>query len=311
MTGAALLLAASAAALPSGPGLRALAPAATTVATPPTAAQSPGAEQRAFDAVDRAVARLEAAVGRDRMMRTASGVLDAAEGALRAFDVPDEVRDAAYAQYHATLTEVDALAVRCENGFPCATDARGATGVVHAPGLAAAYARSWEARSGLSAANAAYVEAVGITGAAGARARTARFRRLADRMRGLRGNSPNLLQRQRELIRAANADNDALNALNDRATAAHVAANRAVLDALGSAARALAAAARRLAGDHHPGTRAAGVFRAAALAERAAAAAANPAVPNDGNRTDAALDGLISAARETLAAIESHEEGGG
>ena len=107
----------------------------------------------------------------------------------------------------------------------------------------------------MSAANAAYVEAVGVAGAAEARGRAARFRR-ANRMRGLQGNSDYMLERQRELIRASNAENDALNALNDRATAAHVAANRADLEA-----------------------------------------------SNDGNRTDAALDELIIAARETFVVL--------
>ena len=46
--------------------------------------------------------------------------------------------------------------------------------------------------------------------------------------------------------------------------------------------------------------------RAAGLAERAAAAAADPEISNDGNRTDAALDELIAAARETIVVLERH-----
>ena len=220
-------------------------------------------------------------------------VLDAAEGALSAFNAPDRARDAAYARYHAALREVDALAVRCDNGHPCSTDERGNTGVVYFDGLVAAYARVWKARSGLSATNAAYVEAVGIAGAAETRERAARFRRYAVRMRRLRGNSNRILARQRVLIHASNAENDALNALHDRAIAAHVAANRAALDALGRAARALSSAAERLIDDHCPDTRAAEASRAVGRAESVAAAAAGPEVSNDSNRTDAALNELI------------------
>lgn len=289
--GTALLLAAGAT-VPLAPGA--------------AAAQLTGAEQRAFNAVDRAIAGFESTGGRDEIIRAAQAILDAAEGALRAFDVPDQVRDAAYARYRSVLREVDSLAVRCDNGYRCDTDDRGNTGVVYFDGLVAAYARVWEARSGLSAANVAYVDAVGIAGAAEARERAARFRRYANRMRRLRGNSDYMLARQREVIRASNAANDALNVLHDRAVAAHVTANRAALDALGRAARALSTAAARLTDDSNPGTRPAEVSHAARRAERAAAAVTDPAVSNDGNRTDAALHELISAARETFAALGTH-----
>ena len=280
-------------------GAAVLLAAATAIA-----AQPPSAEQRAFDAVDRTIAGLESAGGRHELILAARGVLDAAENALSAFDAPDRVRDATYARYLAALREVDLLAVRCDNGYPCDTDERGNTGVVYFDGLVDAYARVWEARSGLSAANAAYVAAVGIAGAAEARERAARFRRYAKRMRRLRGNSNHMLARQRVLIRASNAENDSLNALHDRAIAAHVAANHSAIDELARAARALSTAAERLTDGSHPG--AAEVSRAAGRAESAVAAAADPAVSYDGNRTDAVLDELIGAARETVAALESH-----
>ena len=62
------------------------------------ATQPPGAEQRAFDAVDRAIAGLESTVGRDATIRAGRGVLDTAEDALSAFNAPDQVRDATYAR---------------------------------------------------------------------------------------------------------------------------------------------------------------------------------------------------------------------
>ena len=268
------------------------------------ATQPPGTEQRAFDAVDRAIAGLESTVGRDATIRAARGVLDTAEDALSAFNAPDQVRDATYARYVAALSEVDALAVRCDNDYPCDTDERGNTGVVYFDGLVAAYARVWRARSRLSAANAAYVEAVGIAGAVEARERAARFRRYAIRMRRLRGNSNHMLARQRVLIHASNAENNSHNALHDRAIAAHVAANRDALNALRHTARALSMAAERLPDDSHGGIRAAEVSRAAGQAEDTAAAAADPAVSNDGIRTDAALEELMAVVRETFAAIE-------
>jgi len=282
--------------------------AAVLLAAATAAAQPSGAEQRAFDAVDRSVAGFGSTGRGGEMTGAAQGILDAAEAALRAFRAPDRVRDAAFARYQAALREVDALAVRCDNGYHCDTDDRGRTGVVYFDGLVAAYARVWEARSRLSAANAAYVEAVGIAGAAEARERAARFRRYADRMRRLQGASDHILRRQQELIRASNAENDALNALHDGATAAHVAANRAVLDALAHAARALSTAPEHLivTGDSLPGTRSAAMYRAAGRAERAAAVAADAQLPNDGNRTDAALDELIAAVRESVVALESH-----
>ena len=281
---------------------------AALLAAAAAGAQLPSAEQRAFDALDRAIAGLEAATGRDELLRTAREILDAAEGTLSAFNTGAQVRDATYARYQAALREVDALAVRCDNDYPCGTDARGNTGVVYFDGLVDAYAEVWEARSRLSAANAAYVEAVRIAGADEARERAARFLRYAIRMPRVRGNSNHMLARQRVLIRASNAENDAHNALHDIAIAAHVAANRSALDALARAARALATAAERLTDDSRGGIRAAPVSRAAGQAEHAAAAAADPAVSNDGNRTGAALEELMAAVRETFSAIERHVE---
>lgn len=280
----------------------AILPAATA------AAQPPGAERRAFEAVDRAVAGIEIAGDRDETIRAARAVLEAAEAARRAFDAPDRARDDAYSRYQAALREADALAVRCDNGYRCETDRRGNTGLVYFDGLLTAYARAWRARSGLSAANAAYVEAVGIAGAAEARERAARFGRYANRIRRLRGNSNHMLARQGVLIRASNAENDAHNALHSLAITAHVTANRAVLDVLGRAARALSTAAERLNGDRFPGARD-DVSRAAARAERAARVAADPDISQDGNRTDETLDELIAAARETLAALKRRVPG--
>jgi len=114
------------------PGLSAVSIGTVALLAAVTAgAQPPSAEQRAFDALGRAIAGIEAATGRDVMIRSAREIRDAAEGTLSAFNTGARVRDATYARYQATLREVDALAVRCDNGYPCDTDARGNTGVVY------------------------------------------------------------------------------------------------------------------------------------------------------------------------------------
>ena len=57
---------------------------------------------------------------------------------------------------------------------------------------------------------------------------------------------------------------------------------------------------------YYPATRAAEVTREAAALDRAVAAAADPEVSNDRDRTDQALDELILAARGVYVVLESH-----
>ena len=223
-------------------------------------AQLPSAEQGAFNAVDDAISAFGSASGRDEMTRAAGRILAAAERALNAFNAADRARDAADARVHAADEQANAVRVNCDNGYNCGGD----VSIVYFDGLEDAYARSFEAKSAISAANASYVEAVGIAGAAEARERAARLRRFANRMRGLGGGSSDMTRRMGELVRESNAENAPLNALDDRAAAAHVAANRAALDALGRAGRTLSTAAGRLTDGYYPATRAAEVTREAA-----------------------------------------------
>ena len=264
-------------------------------------AQLPSAEQGAYNAVDDAVSAFRSASGRDEMTRAAGRILDAAERALNAFNAADRGRAAAGNRYVAAVEQVVAVAFNCDN-FNCSDDGV----IVYYDGREDAYARPFEARSAASAANASYVEAVGISGAAEARERAARYRRFANRMRGLRGNSSDMTRRRNELLNESYAERDRRDALHSRATAAHVAANRAALDALGRAGRTLSTAAGRLTDGYYPATRAAEVTREAAALDRAVAAAADPEVSNDSDRTDAALDELILAAREVYVVLESH-----
>ena len=218
---------------------------ATGAALAAAVAQHPGADRRAIEVVDRAIAGFKSAGARDETIRAARAVLDAAQGARSAFNAPDRARDAAYARYHAALRKVDPLAVRCDNGYPCSTDERGNTGVVYFDGLVAAFARVWEARSGLSATNAAYLEAVGIAGAAEARA-VPPVRRPhappAGQQQPYAGETtrahPRLQRREQRSQRPARP-------CDRRARAA----DRAALDALGRVASALSSAAERLTDD--------------------------------------------------------------
>ena len=252
-------------------------------------------EQGAYAAVDRAVAAFNGASDRTSMLRAAEQALEAAEGALNAFRPADRVRDAAEERYHAAIREIGS----CQNGY-YRCDASG--NAPYYDGLENAYARNFEARAAASTANAAYVEAVGISGAAEARERAARRRRFANRMRGLvRGYE----MRREVLIDQSNAEIGPRSALHSRATAAHVAARHAALDALGRAGRTLSTAAGRLTDDNYPGTRAAELIRAAGALDRAVSAAgAN--VSEDSDRTDQALEALIFAARETMVVLRSH-----
>ena len=103
------------------------------------------------------------------MTRAAGRILDAAERALNAFNAADSARDAADARVHATEQQALAVAVNCDN-FNCGDNDL----LEYFDGAEDALARTFEANAALSAANASYVEAVGIAGAADApRARRA------------------------------------------------------------------------------------------------------------------------------------------
>ena len=60
----------------------------------------------------------------------------------------------------------------------------------------------------------------------------------------------------------------------------------------------------------YPGTRAAEVTREVTALDRAVPPAAEPAVSNKSDATDAALDELVLAARETFLVLESHVQTG-
>lgn len=290
------------------PTLAATSIGAAVLLATAAAAQPPTGEQRTYGAVDLAISGYESAGSREATIEAARQVLDAAESARNAFAGPDSARSAAAARLDAAVSERRAVAVRCDNGYYCTSpDADGVGPVDYFDGLEDAYATSFEAISAVSAANAAYVEAMGMAPGE-ARERAARLRRFANRMRGLAGSTDYMRERRQELVHAVNAEIDGRHALHSRAEAAHVAANRAALNALGRAARTLSAAAARLTAGDYSGTGAAELARTAAALDQAAAAATDPEVSKDllANRTDQALDELILAAREAVVVMERH-----
>ena len=126
------------------------------------AAQLPSAEQRAFDAVDDAVAAFNGAGDRAGMLQAARQLLDAAENARNAFAGPDSRRDAADARLDAAVEQSNALAVNCDRwrtralaASPTAAErtARCSTGVRRAPKNSSAMARSCSSHCSASSAD--------------------------------------------------------------------------------------------------------------------------------------------------------------
>ena len=279
-------------------------------------AQLQTGEQRAFARVDSAATAVESAADREAMLRATEQILDAAEDALSAFTAAARRRAVAADRYEAAVSEAIATVVRCDTGYQCTAPGR----IDYVDGLAAARARNIEASSLLAAMLAAYVEAVGISGAEEDSERAMRLQRFADRMRGLEGNNEAKQQGRDALLRQVQVEVDAGNTLYSWAAAAHVAANRVARDGLSRAARTLSAAARRLTDQDYQGTRAVEVLRRAESVDAAALAAlavSSPSPRSDGSvwiadirdmtdRTAATLEELILAARETLVVLQSH-----
>ena len=214
--------------------------AAGVLAPAPAAPQAPAAAEReAFAALGRAVEAVERAPDGDALWRAAGQAVAAAEQAANAFAETDRARDAALAAYRAAYREALAGAVTCTNGYPC-TNGR----VDPFDGFAAAFAAHFELIAAVSAANAAHVDAAGIPGADAARARAARIRGLAARMRDLDAiDDP---RRWNALVASVGAEIAAGNALHRRANEARYAADRARVDDVTRVMDALYLAANRI-----------------------------------------------------------------
>ena len=213
--------------------------AAGLLAPAPAVPQEPATTERdAFAAVVRA----GEAVGRARdayaLFQVAGRAVAAAEQAAGAFIEADRARDAALVAYRAAYREALAGAVTCDNGYPCTNDR-----VDPFEGFTTAFAVHFELIAAVSAANAVYVDAVGVPGADAARARAARIRGLAARMR-----APGAIDdpaRWNALVGSVGSEIDAGNVLHRHATAERQAADRALVEDVTRVMDALDTAANR------------------------------------------------------------------
>ena len=198
---------------------------AAGVLTPAAAvSQAPAAAERAaFAAILRSGEDIERAADGNALWRAAGQTVDAAEQAAGAFGAADRARDAALVRHRAALREALAGAVTCRNGYPC-TNGR----VDPFEGFAGAFATHFELIAAVSAANAVYVDAVGIPGADAARDRAVRIREIAARMRALEAGDE--AARWNALVRSVGVEIDAANALHRHATEVRHAADRALID---------------------------------------------------------------------------------
>ena len=240
--------------------------------------------------------------------RSASGglpaarrVLQAAERAHQAFRQADGRRDAAVAVVAAATDNTRVTAMTCETRR-CSERAL----IFAYPGIGNDLAASSEATAAWFSANAEYVETVGERGAGRLRQAAARERSMANAFRRLNGVDEAEMRPRNALIRESNELKDQNREIHRRATAAHVAANRAALRALEGAARTVLAAADRMVQRDYPLTGRGAVWRARAALERARGNAVAPGVEDESDRTDAAVEGVMTAMRVTLDVLDRH-----
>ena len=254
----------------------------------PAVPQEPAAtEGEAFARVARAGEAIERSPWGNALRRAADQAVNAAEQATDAFTAADGARDAALAAYRVAYREALAGTVTCDNGYPC-TNGR----IDPFDGFAAAFAAHFELLAAVSAANAAYVDAAGVPGAGEARARAARIRGLAARMRDLGAiDDP---RRWNALVAGAGGEIAAGNLLHRRAAEARHAADLALVDAVTRVVEALHLARNRVAKQSRPATGGPAVDAGAAPAADA----------RDAART--VSDAVLRAALDTAqAAMES------
>ena len=257
----------------------------------PAAPQEPATtEGEAFALVARAGEAIEQAPRGNALWRAADQAVTGAEQAADAFTEADGARDAALAAYRAAYRDALAGAVTCDNGYPC-TNGR----IDPFDGFAAAFAAHFELLAAVSAANAVYVDGIGIPGAAEARARAARIRGLAARMRGLGAiDDP---RRWNALVAGVGAEIAAGNLLHRRATEARHAADLALVDDVTRVVEAIHLAGNRIAQRSRPATGGAAVDAGTASAAGARDAA--------GTVSDAVLRGALDTAQAAMESLRS------
>ena len=264
--------------------------AAGALTAAPAVSQDPAAAGReAFAAIARAGEAIARAPDGNALWRAAEQAVTAAGQAAGAFTAADGARDAALAAYRAAYREALAGAVTCANGYPC-TSGR----IDPFDGFAAAFAAHFELLAAVSAANAAYVDAAGVPAAGEARARAARIRGLAARMRDLEAiDDP---RRWNALVAGAGAEIAAGNLLHRRATEARHAADLALVDDVTRAVEALHLAGSRVAQRSRPSA------GGPAAAGRAPADGARDAA---GTVSDAVLRAALDTAQAAMESLRS------
>ena len=265
--------------------------AAGVLAPAPAVSQEPAAAGReAFAAVARAGEAVERARDGDALWRAAEQAVAAAEHAADAFVEVDRTRDAALVAYRIAYREALAGAVTCTSGYPC-TNGR----IDPFDGFAAAFAAHFELLAAVSAANAAYVDAAGVPGAGEARARAARIRGLAARMRDLGAiDDP---RRWNALVAGVGAEIAAGNLLHRRATEARHAADLSLVDDVTRVVEAIHLAANLVATPPRPAAGGAAVDGGTDSAAGARAAA--------GTVSDAVLRSALDTAQGAMESLRA------
>ena len=273
-------------------------------ATAPAVAQQPyGSEQRAFEQVARAVESF----GYSPTLAGAEEVLAAAESARNAFATAEAARDSRHERVHALAAErtpdcLNDSACRISNphGSNCsAPPYRNSQDWL--PGifndcLEHSVAPSWSRALRLNArhhdAVGEYLDLVGIDDASA---------------QGLAENTrlyANAFGRITSSLRRILDDYwGSAHDLHGHAVNAHVRLHRTALEAVSRAARAVSQAANQL-GDDYYGIGIQNVRRAAAELDRALSAARG--AERNGDETDRALDSMVAAARQTVAALRTN-----
>ena len=278
-------------------------------ASAPAGAQQPyGSEQRAFEQVARAVESF----GYSQTLAGAEEVLGAAESARNAFAAAEAARDSRHERIHALAAE---RAPACQNDPGCKSCSSSgvATWIYNAKqqdwlpytgggcsehSSAMSWAREQRLNARHHAAVGEYMDLVGIDGTASAQGLAENTRLYANAFDRL---GPGLDSIEGFVAGYYQSAND----LHGYAVNAHVALHRAALEAISRAGRAISQAADRL-GDDYYGVGIENLRRYSATLDRAVSEARG--AERNGEQADRALDSMLAAARQTVAALRTNLE---
>ena len=275
---------------------------------PAGAQQLYGSEERAFEQVARAVESF----GYSQTLQAAEEVLAAAESARNAFATAEAARDSRHERIHALTVE---RAPACQSDPDCTVKSCSSSTTAtwsynnqqqdwlpYTGGgcLEHSSATSWASALRLDArhhdAVGEYMDLVGIDGTASAQRLAENTRLYANAFDRLRGTG---------IVGFLVGYYQSANDLHGYAVNAHVALHRAALEAVSRAGRAISQAADRL-GDDYYGVGIENLRRYGATLDSAVSEARG--AERDGEQTDRALDSMLAAARQTVAALRTNLE---